>query len=170
MGRLRAVRALAAALVLGAALAGCAYVEYQPVNVYPQAEPGEALVYFYRQPAFFGGYIGYPVGQGQDPIGQGSGGQGPVARGQGGTEIGALVAGSYFFARFAPGDYTFWVETETRDTVSIELEAGKTYYLSSYADLGILAPRPYMEAVDAKRGAAAVRSLRYALVTDSNEP
>ena len=90
MGRLRALRGLGLSLVLGALLTGCTYVAYEPVNRYPDPSPGKAMVYFYRDVAFFGGYISYPVGEGN-------------------YRIGALAPGSYFFAEYPPGEYTFWV-------------------------------------------------------------
>ena len=140
MSRLRAVLLC---LSLGAMMSGCAYVAYEPVNLYPEATSDKALVYFYREPAFFGGGAGYPVGVGNE-------------------EIGALVHGSYFFEEFEPGEYTFWVRTDRQDQVTVKLAAGQTYYLSSHASL----LGAYIEKSSVARGERAVRNLRYALKTD----
>ena len=149
MPRLRALFGTVLPLAFSLLLTSCAYVEYEDVNLYPKPSAGKAMVYFYREPAFFGGYIGYPVG-----IGDGD------------DEIGALSPGTYFFAEFDPGEYIFWVETDKRDEVMVTLRPGATVYLSSQADLGLFAPLVLINEVSARKGEKAVRSLRYALATD----
>ena len=140
---MRTIRLLPRLVLLAQLAAGCAYVDYQQWNLYPTASPNNALVYIYRKP-FPLWWGGYPVGTGD-------------------REIGALVEGSYFFVSFPPGRRTFWVETNTRDQITLDLAAGQVYYLRNHTELGILVPRPYIRQIKEKEGSREVRGMRYAL-------
>lgn len=117
--------------LLIAILAGCAkmpvrgdYVkEAQAPTIVPDEHSG--VVYFVRESAFTGGGISYFIFEDT-------------------TKIGLLKSGTYFIHKTTPGKHTYLAETESRSAVTLDVEAGKTYYVEGSVGLGFLAGRPQL--------------------------
>ncbi|MDO5538274.1 MAG: DUF2846 domain-containing protein [Desulfovibrionaceae bacterium] len=121
-------------LLLTVFLAGCAamplrgdYVKEQtaPVIV-PDAQ--SAVIYFVRESAFTGGGISYFVCE--DTV-----------------RIGLLKSGTYFIYKTTPGKHTYHAETEARAAVTLDVEAGKTYYVEGGISIGMWAGQPRLAEV-----------------------
>lgn len=119
------------ALCLGCATSGPAF---QPVSEIP---PDKALVYIYRPSGFIGGGVRYHVSAGVE-------------------RIVYLKPGGYFPYLAEPGETEFWGMTEARETITNDLEPGRTYYLKGSVGIGIAIGRPRFEFVDEERGAREV--------------
>lgn len=65
-----------------------------------------------------------------------------------GAKLSSLPAGKYFFMDFDPGVHTFLVESEAKDTLRMEVEAGETYYVKCSIAMGILMGRPNLAPSD----------------------
>lgn len=96
-----------------------------PASTPPSA--GENLaqgsVVFFRESAFVGGGLSFIVREGK-------------------KEIGKLSSGTYFTAHLPAGAHTFEVHSEAKDTLSLEVEAGETYYVQGSVTFGVLIARP----------------------------
>ncbi len=84
---------------------------------------GKALVVFYRPSKFSGGAIRFNIQHTDGPVGQLAGG----------TVIQKVVN---------PGANTFWAQAVSGDRITIQAEAGKTYYVRGEVRGGIAAGRP----------------------------
>ena len=89
---------------------------------------GKAQVVFYR-PSATGMLIGCTVHDG-DP------------------EISHLANGKYFIQVVDPGVHEFWVKSEVKDTLKLEVEAGETYYVKCSIAMGIMVGRPNLSPAD----------------------
>ena len=89
----------------------------------PQADPEKGLVVFYRVKMFKGGAVRFNVHHAQGVIG-------------------TLTNGSFFHTYLEPGQHTFWSEVISQDSVSLNVEAGKTYYVKGETKLGVYTGRP----------------------------
>ena len=56
--------------------------------------------------------------------------------------------GSYFVSSIAPGTHVYTVHSEAKDVLTIEVEAGETYYVQGSITMGILAGRPNLSPSD----------------------
>jgi hypothetical protein len=65
-----------------------------------------------------------------------------------GAKISSLPAGKYFVRDFDPGVHTFLVESEAKDTLRMEVEAGETYYVKCSIAMGIIMGRPNLSPSD----------------------
>ncbi len=90
----------------------------------------QATIVFFRPSHFAGGAIGFIVREGT-------------------AELGKLRNGSYFVAHVAPGAHQYVVHSEAKDTLSMEVEAGQTYYVIGSISVGFLAGRPNIAPSDA---------------------
>jgi hypothetical protein len=52
----------------------------------------------------------------------------------------------------APGTYTLWAKTESREELPVEIQMGREYYIRCSIGLGILVGRPVIEYVDGITG------------------
>lgn len=92
-------------------------------------EDGKAQIVFFRPSKFTGAAIGFKVREGD-------------------TELGKLRSGKYFVANVAPGTHEYTVHSEAKDILTIEVEAGETYYVQGTITMGILAGRPNLSPSD----------------------
>lgn len=117
-------------------IVGCAKMPLQGDYVKdtpPKIEQGNeyGIVYFLRESSFGGGGISYFIFEDA-------------------TKIGVLKSGSYFIHQAAPGKHTYWAETESRAAVTIQVEAGQTYYIEGGVGMGIWAGRPELTEITGK--------------------
>jgi hypothetical protein len=89
----------------------------------PQADSDKALVVFYRVKAFKGGAIRFNVQYSEGLIG-------------------TLGSGTYLYKQLEPGQYQFWSQVISQDSITLSVEAGKTYYVKGEAQMGVFAGRP----------------------------
>jgi hypothetical protein len=95
----------------------------------PPSDPDKALVVFYRGKKFKGGAIRFDVNH--------SGGS-----------LGRLGSGTYLFGYFEPGKRQFWSQVIAQDSITLNLEAGKTYFVRGEVKMGVYAGRPSFRQVD----------------------
>ena len=93
------------------------------------APADKAQIVFFRESKFVGGAIGFKVREGD-------------------AELGKLRSGKYFVATVEPGKHEYNVHGETKDVLSIEVEAGETYYVLGSLGMGIVAGRPNLSPSD----------------------
>ena len=107
----------------------------------PEAKPDKALIVFYRTGKMGGSAI--PVN---------------VHHSQG--VIGTLSNGSTFNRYFEPGDQTFWVRVISEDSITLNVEAGKIYYVRGYTKMGLVIARPRLVQVEDAEARAAIAKLK----------
>lgn len=100
-------------------------VAYAEAAEIPQAKEGMGLVVFYRESGFSGGAVRFNLNQGQEPIG-------------------ALNSGTVLFRDVEPGQHTFWSQAISKDSISIDVVAGKTYYIKGVVKMGLVVGRPQL--------------------------
>jgi Protein of unknown function (DUF2846) len=66
-----------------------------------------------------------------------------------GKMIGRMGSGDYFVHTAEPGTHAFSAETEAKDVVTLETEAGETYYVKCKIAAGFMAGRPNLSPADA---------------------
>ncbi|MEZ5459443.1 MAG: DUF2846 domain-containing protein [Steroidobacteraceae bacterium] len=111
-----------------------------PTSVESPAEPapadtateasGTGTVVFFRPSKFVGAAIGFKVREN-------------------GQELGKLRNGKYFVLQVAPGVHQYEVQGEAKDVLTLEVEAGETYYVQGVLGAGIMAGRPNLTPSDA---------------------
>lgn len=101
-----------------------------PANTLVGAAPeGKGQVVFFRPSKMMGAAMGFKVREGD-------------------TELGKLRNGKYFVAVVEPGAHEYTVHSETKDVLSMEIEAGETYYVQGTLGMGIIAGRPNLSPSD----------------------
>ena len=117
----------ALALCIGASISTQAA---EPAAAAPgAAAEGTATVIFFRPRKFVGAAIGFKVREN-------------------GTEMGKLRNGKYFSLKVKPGTHAYDVHGETKDVLTLEVEAGQTYYVQGTLGVGIVAGRPNLSPSD----------------------
>jgi hypothetical protein len=101
----------------------------------PQADPDKGLVIFYRVKVFKGGAVRFNV-QHSDGV------------------IGTLTNGSVLHTYLEPGQHTFWSQVISQDSITLNVEAGKIYYVEGKTQLGIYAGRPKFTQVSESKAQA----------------
>lgn len=91
---------------------------------------GTGTVIFFRPSKFVGAAIGFKVREN-------------------GQELGKLRNGKYFVLQVAPGVHQYEVQGEAKDVLTLEVEAGETYYVQGVLGVGIVAGRPNLTPSDA---------------------
>ena len=86
------------------------------------------LVYIYRVPSIKGAAISYDIKVGENAIT-------------------TLKNGGYFPYQTTPGEVEFSAKTEARSAVTIDVEAGQTYYVKGSLSVGFLMGRPHLSIV-----------------------
>lgn len=107
----------------------------------PQAKEDKGLVIFYRESSFKGGAIRFNLNQGQEPIG-------------------ALPSGTMLYRYVEPGQHTFWSQVISKDSVTIDVIAGKTYYIKGVAKIGLLVARPKLTVTTEADAKSAIAKLK----------
>lgn len=102
-----------------------AATEAAPVQATPatDAAQGTGTVIFFRPSKFMGAAVGFKVREGL-------------------TELGKLRSGTYFVVHVTPGTHEYTVHSESKDVLTMEVEAGETYYVQGSIGMGIMAGRP----------------------------
>jgi hypothetical protein len=90
---------------------------------------GTATVIFYRPSRFVGAAIGFIVREGS-------------------TELGKLRSGKFFVLHVAPGKHTYVVHSEASDELTIDADAGETYYIEGEIGIGVLVGHPHIKPSD----------------------
>jgi len=93
------------------------------------APEGKGQIVFFRPSKMMGAAIGFKVREGE-------------------VELGKLRNGKYFVASVEPGTHEYVVHSETSDVLTIEVEAGETYYVQGTLGMGIVAGRPNLSPSD----------------------
>ena len=88
-----------------------------------------ATVIFYRPSKFVGGAIGFIVREGT-------------------TELGKLRSGKFFVLHVTPGKHTYVVHSEASDELTIDADAGETYYIEGEIGVGVLVGHPHIKPSD----------------------
>lgn len=138
--RLMLSRALAVAVLMSPVLAfaadtaadapAAATAAAPTANTLIAAAPQDkGQIVFFRESKFVGGAIGFKVREGE-------------------TELGKLRSGKYFVATVEPGKHEYNVHGETKDVLTMEIEAGETYYVQASIGMGIVAGRPNLSPSD----------------------
>jgi hypothetical protein len=132
-----------AVLLLGIlALAGCADVDKETTPSAPdKAQPGKALVYFYRPERYVGWMRGLEIDDGT-------------------TAIGDLSNGSFFVYQAAPGAHHFVGNGHDEDSVSYPLAPGHTYYYRCTIEMGMWLPHYPVESVMPDQASAEIANLQ----------
>lgn len=63
---------------------------------------------------------------------------------EGDAGIGKLGNGSYFVHVVEPGQHLFTIQSEVTDKLTLEVDAGETYYVKQTIGVGIVAGRPHL--------------------------
>lgn len=90
---------------------------------------GKGQVVFFRPSKFMGAAVGFIVREGQ-------------------VELGKLRNGNYFVAAVEPGTHQYIVHSEAKDILTLEVEAGETYYVQGSIAMGVMAGRPNLSPSD----------------------
>lgn len=93
----------------------------------PQA--GKGQIVFFRPSKFAGAAVGFKVREGT-------------------TELGKLRSGKYFVASVEPGTHEYTVHSESEDVLTLEVEAGETYYVQGTLTMGLMVGRPNLSPSD----------------------
>ena len=107
----------------------------------PQVKEDKGLIVFYRESAFKGGAIGFNLNHGQEPIG-------------------ALESGTVLHRYVEPGQHTFWSQAISKDSVTVEAVAGKTYYIKGVVQMGVVAGRPKLAVVSESEAKPAIAKMK----------
>ena len=107
----------------------------------PDAKEGKGLVVFYRSSAFGGGAVRFNLNQDQKPVG-------------------ALNSGTFLYRDVDPGQHTFWSQAISKDSVTIDVVAGKTYYIKGVVQTGLLVGRPKLTVVSEAEARPAIARLK----------
>lgn len=125
-----ATEAAASASTESATAAQAPAVASTAINSLVGAAPeGKGQIVFFRPSKMMGAAIGFKVREGE-------------------TELGKLRNGNYFIAAVEPGTHEYNVHGETKDVLTMEIEAGETYYVQGSLGMGIVAGRPNLSPSD----------------------
>jgi len=145
-----------AAVAVTVMMAGCAKMPLREDYVYEQpaqaatADDSAGLIYFYRESAFTGGGISYFIFEDA-------------------TKIGLLKSGTYFTYKATPGKHTYLAETEARSAVTLDVQAGQTYYIEGGINIGMWAGRPQLTEVTKPVADKLLPGLKYIRLSTEEE-
>lgn len=94
-----------------------------------------AMIYAYRPSGSLGGLIGYKIRMDDETV---------IGRVRNGERF------KYLISDF--GEHTFWGKTESRDSVVINIEKGKEYYIRCGMKMGVFAARPEIAVIENRIG------------------
>jgi hypothetical protein len=81
--------------------------------------PGKGQIVFFRPSGFIGMALYFKIREN-------------------GTELGKLTNGAYFVATVDPGKHTYDAQTENKDTLTLEVDDGETYYVKGGMKMGLI--------------------------------
>jgi hypothetical protein len=67
---------------------------------------------------------------------------------EGDEGIGKLGNGSYFVQVTDPGPHTYTIQSEVTDSLTLEVDAGETYFVQQTIGMGIMVGRPHLSPSD----------------------
>lgn len=106
----------------------------------PETNPEKGLVIFYRLKKFSGGAIRFNVNHAEG-------------------SLGVLNSGTMVYGYFEPGQRQFWSQVISQDSITINVQAGKVYFVKGDAKMGVYAGRPKFQQVNEATGRADVSKL-----------
>jgi glucose/arabinose dehydrogenase len=120
----------------------------QPVipGVINAPAPGKGQVVFFRQGKFAGSAISYKVRTGPDLQ----------------QVLGTMSSGVYFTFETDPGTYVFSGATESKDSITVEVEEGETTFVEGSIAVGILVGRPDLKPSDQAAFQKALKGMKKA--------
>lgn len=118
-----------------------AVVTYAELAEIPDAKEGKGLVVFFRDSSFSGGAVRFNLNQGQEPIG-------------------ALKSGTVLYRDIDPGQHTFWSQVISKDSITVDVVAGETYYIKGVVQMGLLVGRPKLAVVSEAEAKSSIARLR----------
>ncbi|HCU52756.1 MAG TPA: hypothetical protein DIC36_00205 [Gammaproteobacteria bacterium] len=89
----------------------------------PEVKADKGLVVFYRLSGFKGKAIRFNLNHAEGSLGQ-------------------LQSGTYLYKHLEPGEHKFWSQAISQDSITINVEAGKKYYVKGEVAIGVFAGRP----------------------------
>lgn len=95
----------------------------QSASIVPPPPEGKGQVVFFRPAKFVGAAVSYKVREGE-------------------TELGKLSNGRYFVHVTNPGGHAYVVHSEVQDVLTMEIDPGETYYVTSSLSVGVVVGRP----------------------------
>jgi len=107
----------------------------------PKANDDQGLIVFYRTNSFKGKAIRFNINHAEGPIGQ-------------------LLNATYIYKYLEPGHHDFWSQAISQDSITVTVEAGKTYYIKGEVQMGILAGRPKFTQVSESDALAEISKLK----------
>lgn len=111
----------------GCAAKGPAFTQIDNLSV------DKGLVYIYRVPSIKGAAISYDIHANKNPIF-------------------TLKNGGYFPYQTNPGEIEFSASTEAKSAITLDVEAGQTYYIKGSLSVGFLMGRPHLSLVSSNVG------------------
>jgi hypothetical protein len=96
----------------------------------PASTDATATVVFFRPSKFMGAAVTFKVREGT-------------------TELGKLKSGTFFVAHVTPGIHEYTVHSEAKDVLTMEVEAGQTYYVQGTIGMGAFVGHPNLAPSDA---------------------
>lgn len=124
-----------------APVAPAAAAAMTPSGMVGAPEEGKGQIVFFRPSKFVGGAVGFIVREGQ-------------------TELGKLRNGNYFVLAVEPGTHQYTVHSEAKDVLTLEVEAGETYYVQGTISMGVFAGHPNLSPSDQAAFDAISRKLK----------
>lgn len=85
-----------------------------------------------------------------------------------GKGVGKLGNGSYFALSATPGEHTYTIESEATDRLTLEIDAGETYYVQQTIGMGIMMGRPHLAPSTAE--AFGAKALKVSTRTPHDDP
>lgn len=124
-----------------APVAPAAAASVAPSGMVGAPQEGKGQIVFFRPSKFVGGAVGFIVREGQ-------------------AELGKLRNGNYFVLAVEPGTHQYTVHSEAKDVLTLEVEAGETYYVQGTISMGMLAGHPNLSPSDQATFDAISRKLK----------
>lgn len=78
--------------------------------------------------------------------------------------IGGLKSGTYFFHYFRPGIYVISEKSQGDTSLTLQVEAGKTYYLEAKVDMADPEAKIDLLRIEEKIGADRILALQFAVI------
>lgn len=106
----------------------------------PTPPAGQGQIVFFRPGSLFGAGLGCTVHEGE-------------------PEIARLGSGKYFVVAEAPGKHEFSTRGEASDRLTMEVEAGETYFVKCNIGMGVISGRANLSPSDEAAFAAKAKGL-----------
>ncbi len=108
----------------------------------PTPNEDQGLMFFYRPAKMYAAVVSYDMNLNNQVIGK-------------------VKNGKYFYQYVDPGSYTLTAETRDKESLTLEVEAGKTYYIRCSIKQTMMSNIPTLKLVDESTGSSAVKRCKY---------